>query len=113
MAKLDIGVGKDFPIEEKPCPEDRDCSGHGYRHHFHHHHGSLHEMVLPIIPAVLEAQDKHPADLQDAAIHQNVRDIAGRLKVADGVLSEKLGQGRLKIVSACYDLATGVVSFDA
>lgn len=76
-------------------------------------HGALQEMVLPIIPAVLEAQDKHPADLQDAAIHQNVRDIAGRLKVADGVLAQKLGEGRLKIVSACYDLATGVVSFDA
>jgi hypothetical protein len=44
MAKLDIGVGQDFPLEEKPCPEDRGCSGHGYRHHFHHHHGSLHEM---------------------------------------------------------------------
>jgi carbonic anhydrase len=76
-------------------------------------HGALFDMVLPIIPAVLEAQDKHPADLQDAAIRQNVRDIAGRLKVADGVLAEKLEQGRLKIVSACYDLATGVVSFDA
>jgi carbonic anhydrase len=76
-------------------------------------HGSLHEMVLPIIPAVLEAQESHPADLQDAAIRRNVRDIAGRLKVADGVLAEKLGEGRLKIVSACYDLATGVVSFDA
>jgi carbonic anhydrase len=76
-------------------------------------HGALFDMVLPIIPAVLEAQDKHPTDLQDAAIRQNVRDIAGRLKVADGVLTEKLEQGRLKIVSACYDLATGVVSFDA
>jgi len=76
-------------------------------------HGSLHEMVLPIIPAVLEAQESHPADLQDAAIRRNVRDIAGRLKVADGVLAEKLHEGRLKIVSACYDLATGVVGFDA
>lgn len=76
-------------------------------------HGALHEMVLPIIPAVLEAQESHPADLQDAAIRRNVRDIAGRLKVADGVLAEKLHEGRLKIVSATYDLATGVVGFDA
>jgi len=76
-------------------------------------HGALYEMVLPIIPAVLEAQEKHPTDLQDAAIHQNVRDIAGRLKVADGVLAERIEEGRLKVVSACYDLATGVVSFDA
>lgn len=76
-------------------------------------HGSLHEMVLPILPAVLEAEEKHPADLQDAAIRQNVRDIAGRLKVADGVLAERLEEGRLKIVSATYDLATGVVAFDS
>ena len=76
-------------------------------------HGALHEMVLPIIPAVLEAEETHPADLQDAAIRRNVRDIAGRLKVADGVLAERIEEGRLKVVSACYDLATGVVSFDA
>lgn len=76
-------------------------------------HGSLLNMVLPIIPAVLEAQEKHPADLQDAAIRQNVRDVAARLKVADGMLAEKQAEGRLKIVSATYDLASGVVAFDA
>lgn len=76
-------------------------------------HGALLNMVLPIIPAVLEAQDKHPADLQDAAVRQNVRDTAARLKVADGVLAEKLDQGQLKILSATYDLSTGQVAFDA
>lgn len=76
-------------------------------------HGALHEMVLPILPAVLEAEEKHPADLQDAAIRQNVRGIAHRLKVADGMLAERIEEGRLKIVSACYDLATGAVAFDA
>jgi carbonic anhydrase len=76
-------------------------------------HGALFEMVMPIVPAVLEAQEKHPADLQDAAVRQNVRDVAARLKVADGLLAERLGEGRLKIVSACYDLASGQVAFDA
>uniref|UniRef100_B0T235 carbonic anhydrase n=1 Tax=Caulobacter sp. (strain K31) TaxID=366602 RepID=B0T235_CAUSK len=76
-------------------------------------HGSLLNMVLPILPAVLEAQERHPADLQDAAIRQNVRDVAVRLKVADGTLAEKLSEGHLKIVSATYDLSTGVVAFDA
>lgn len=76
-------------------------------------HGALLNMVLPIIPAVLEAQDKHPVDLQDASIRQNVRDTAARLKVADGVLAEKLAEGRLKILSATYDLSTGAVAFDA
>ncbi|EJL33706.1 hypothetical protein PMI01_02011 [Caulobacter sp. AP07] len=54
-----------------------------------------------------------PADLQDAAIRQNVRDTAARLKVADGVLAEKIAEGRLKIVSATYDLSTAQVAFDA
>lgn len=76
-------------------------------------HGALHEMVLPILPAVLEAEEQHPADLQDAAIRQNVRDIARRLKVSDGTLAERVEEGRLKIVSACYDLTTGTVAFDA
>lgn len=76
-------------------------------------HGALHEMVLPILPAVIEAEEQHPADLQDAAIRQNVRDIARRLKVSDGALAERLEEGRLKIVSACYDLSTGTVAFDA
>ncbi|MEI9932174.1 MAG: hypothetical protein WDM89_16935 [Rhizomicrobium sp.] len=44
MSKLDIGVGQDFPIEEKLCAEDRGCSGHGYRHHFHHENGSVRDM---------------------------------------------------------------------
>lgn len=78
-----------------------------------HLHGALHEMVLPILPAVVTAEARHPADLQDAAIRQNVRDVAARLKVADGVLAEKLEEGRLKVVSACYDLTTGLVAFDA
>ncbi|MGR4862597.1 carbonic anhydrase [Caulobacter sp. LARHSG274] len=76
-------------------------------------HGALLNMVLPILPAVMEAQDRHPADLQDAAIHQNVRDVAARLKVADGLLAERIGEGRLKVVSACYNLATAQVEFDA
>nr|WP_295106089.1 carbonic anhydrase [uncultured Caulobacter sp.] len=75
--------------------------------------GAMRETLLPILPSVLAAQDKHPADLQDAAMRQTTRDVAARLKIADGVLAERLGQGRLKVVSACYDLAAGVVAFDA
>jgi len=77
-----------------------------------HLHGALQDMVLPILPAVFDADAEHPADLQDASIRRNVRNIAGRLKVADGTLAERIAQGRLKIVSACYDLATAQVKFD-
>jgi len=47
MAKLAIGVGEDFPVEEKPRAEDRFCSWRGYHHdhhHFHHHKAALREM---------------------------------------------------------------------
>ncbi|AYV45712.1 carbonic anhydrase [Caulobacter flavus] len=77
-----------------------------------HLHGALQDMVLPILPAVFDADAEHPADLQDAAIRRNARNIANRLKVADGTLAERVAQGRLKIVSACYDLATAQVKFD-
>lgn len=75
-------------------------------------HGAVLDMVLPIVPAVLKAQEKHPADLQDAATRQNVRDVAARLRVADGVMAERIAQGRLKVLSACYDLTAGKVTFD-
>ncbi|MFT4252291.1 MAG: carbonic anhydrase [Caulobacter sp.] len=77
-----------------------------------HLHGALQDMVLPILPAVFDADADHPADLQDAAIRRNVRNTAARLKVCDGTLAERIAQGRLKVVSACYDLATAQVKFD-
>lgn len=47
MAKLTVGVGEDFPLEEKPRAEDPRCSwrGHHDHHHFHHHHGSLRDKL--------------------------------------------------------------------
>ncbi|PXA70566.1 carbonic anhydrase [Caulobacter sp. D4A] len=77
-----------------------------------HLHGALQDMVLPILPAVFDAESEHPSDLQDAAIRRNVRNTAARLKVADGTLAERVAQGRLKIISACYDLSTAQVKFD-
>jgi hypothetical protein len=40
MAKLDIAIGEEFPLEEKNSGEDgaRGCRTRG---HHHHHHGSL------------------------------------------------------------------------
>jgi len=77
-----------------------------------HLHGALNDMVLPIVPAVLEAQARSPSDLQDAAIRQNVHNIADRLKTADHILSSRIADGRLKIVSACYSLQTAQVEFN-
>lgn len=76
-----------------------------------HLHGALFDMALPIIPAVLEAEESHPADLQDASIRRNAINIAQRLKTADEAFSSRIAAGRLKVVSAVYSLQTGQVEF--
>ncbi|HEX4862016.1 MAG TPA: hypothetical protein VFV07_12320 [Rhizomicrobium sp.] len=40
MARLDIGVGEDFPLEEKKSSGE-DCRG-ARRGHWHHHHPHTH-----------------------------------------------------------------------
>ncbi len=42
MARLDIAVGEEFPLEEKASGDDRarGCRARGHYHH-RHHHGSL------------------------------------------------------------------------
>ena len=40
MARLDIGVGEDFPLEENKSAAE-DCRG-GRRGHRHHHHPHTH-----------------------------------------------------------------------
>lgn len=44
MTKLNIGIGEDFPVEDKAGGEDcRSHRGRRSRHHHHdHHHGELH-----------------------------------------------------------------------
>lgn len=75
--------------------------------------GVFEAMLAPILPAVFDAQGEKAADLHDAAARRNARNIASRLKVADGILAERIAQGRLKIVPATYDLTTAQVAFEA
>ncbi len=37
MTKLTIGVGEDFPVDERQA-EDAGCRHRGYGRHGHHHH---------------------------------------------------------------------------
>ena len=50
MSKYDIGVGEDFPLEDRPLDETRgqeDRGGrHGRRHHHHHHHDDHHRFHM-------------------------------------------------------------------
>ena len=43
MARLDIAIGEEFPLEEKKSGED--CARGRRAHHHHHHHGSLRERL--------------------------------------------------------------------
>jgi carbonic anhydrase len=80
--------------------------------------GSIGQMVEPIIPAVLRAQAKlgtaHANDrtlLLDAAIRENVMRVVNRLRSSEAILTQPLGEKRLDIVGARYDLDDGRVTF--
>ena len=77
--------------------------------------GSIGQMIEPIIPAVLQARAKSPSargeDLLDAAVRENVMRVAERLRDSAALLREPVRSGKLKIVSARYDLDDGSVEF--
>jgi len=72
---------------------------------------SLEEMITPIIPAVLAARRKSPADPACAAVEENARWVAEKLASADSNLAEAVEAGTVKIVAAVKDMATGRVAF--
>jgi len=72
---------------------------------------ALEEMITPIIPAVLQARHKHPADPAVAAVEENARRVAARLRSAETILDEAIEAGRLKVVAAVKELRTGEVRF--
>ncbi len=70
---------------------------------------SLEAMINPILPAVLTARAKHPENLADAAVEENARRVAATLQGADPTMVAEIAAGRLKIVGAVKNLATGEV----
>ncbi|VVD73924.1 carbonic anhydrase [Pandoraea terrigena] len=73
--------------------------------------GHLADMVQSIKPAVLAARhDGGERDLAARATIENVRINAGRLTVSKPILGHYVKDGRVKVVGAMYDLATGKVS---
>jgi carbonic anhydrase len=68
-------------------------------------------MIEPIIPAVLQARGM-PGDKLENATRQNVRRIVGELREeSDPLLLKPIGEGKLRVVGAYYDLDTGRVDF--
>lgn len=72
---------------------------------------ALEEMITPILPAVITARHKGAPDRAIAAVEENARRVAARLRTAETRLDEELDAGTLKIVAAVKDMKTGAVRF--
>jgi carbonic anhydrase len=72
--------------------------------------GAIGPMIEPILPAALAVQ-KEPGNFVDNAARENARRTAGRLAAESSLISGLAATGKLKTVSAIYDLQTGVVSY--
>ncbi|MGB8169328.1 MAG: carbonic anhydrase [Chthoniobacteraceae bacterium] len=74
-----------------------------------HAEGHIGQLVEAIAPAVAEVKGQ-PGEVLDNAVRANVRRVVKLLSVAGPIISEHVQSGKLKIVGARYDLATGSVS---
>ena len=71
--------------------------------------GRLPGLAGAIAPSVRTAQAATPADLLDASVRQNVRDTVRRLETTAPLLAEMVASGRIGVIGAVYDIATGEV----
>ena len=72
--------------------------------------GAIGPMIEPIVPAALAVRSE-PGDFVNNAAKQSARRTAARLITASTLLAGLAGEGKLKIVSAIYDLDTGTVAY--
>lgn len=74
--------------------------------------GNLGAIVAEIAPAVAEAKQGAPREgLDDDAVHANARRTAAALLERSPVLKELVEHGKLRVVTAVYDLATGTIEW--
>ena len=73
-----------------------------------HAPGHVHSIIESILPAVKESADL-PGDKVDNAVRANAGLVAAALRSSDPILKEAVAHGRLKVVAARYELATGKV----
>jgi carbonic anhydrase len=74
---------------------------------------SIVDFIAPhLAPLRAELQGAAPGALMEAAVRTNAVASARELENASGLLRSLVAQGRVKIVAAVFDLATGVVTFD-
>jgi len=73
-----------------------------------HAPGHIHSIVESIAPA-LKAVQKQDGDKVANTVRENARRVAAILRDAEPILGEAVKSGHVKVVAACYDLATGRV----
>ena len=71
--------------------------------------GHLPGLIDHIKPAVLAAQQTHPANLAAAAIAENVRQTVRQVTAAKPLLADMIAGGKVKVAGGVYDIATGKV----
>jgi carbonic anhydrase len=72
--------------------------------------GRLFVLMDALEPSVLRAQQAKPDDVLNAAIEENVRRQVRRLQTISPVINAAREAGRVLVVGAIYDMATGKVN---
>ena len=72
--------------------------------------GSIGPMINPILPLAIAVKDQ-AGDFVNNAAKERARRTAGQLVTSSALISGLVAAGKLKILSALYDLDTGIVTF--
>lgn len=73
--------------------------------------GRMFVLIDALEPSVLRAQMTAAHDLVDATARENVRRQVQRLRTISPLVSQAIDDGRVGVVGAMYDMATGEVEF--
>jgi len=72
---------------------------------------SIEEMIIPILPAVLHVRAHGAPNQAVAAVEENARRVAERLRTSETALAKALVAGTLKVAAAVKDIHSGEVRF--
>jgi carbonic anhydrase len=72
--------------------------------------GAIGPMIQPILPAALAVRDE-PGDFVDNTARESARRTASHLAETSALIADLVGDGKVKIKAAIYDLSTGIVTY--
>jgi carbonic anhydrase len=74
--------------------------------------GAIGELIQPLLPAAIAARGQ-AGDFVDNAVRESVKRQVAHLKAAGPVITAAIADGKLRVVGARYDLASGAVEYIA